>query len=249
MSNVKCDATVFFTRILLLQYLDADRLQMMAHKAENDLYMLLNCSESKQVEDLDYVRHFASKSNVKSIPLGNVTEQRPDCVSLGSVCPISNQKNTEQGLVEELNSEDLKWLGRKNVETSKVHQSKLMNSKLGFPPKLIEKSHPLQNVTIKKNPKELHLKAERLLDKIKNQEEILESKLADMSSTSYTVSSVSSLVGLPIHCLSLPGTEQAESVDDKNEIRKEPFSFDPLSNISLPDDGWFNQLLKNELEL
>jgi len=48
-------------------------------------------------------------------------------------------------------------------------------------------------------------------------------------------------------CVDILNADEIKTDDKGNEIRTE--SSDVLSNVSLLDEDWFNQLLKNELEL
>jgi len=226
------------------KYLNADRLRMTVQKVENDLYSVLNYNETKRLESSECVRHFASKSGLTSTIPGKVIEQKQNSSTQGSARLKPNQESNHQFPKAELSSEDLKWLGKKNVKKSKEYQFEEVKSNAAFP---VEDFDHYESITAKKNHTELHHKAECLLHKIRNQEDILGNKLADMSLLTDSSSSVSSLIGLPARCVDILNAEEIKTDDKGNEIRTE--SSDVLSNVSLLDEDWFNQLLKIELEL
>ena len=226
---------------------------MTVQKVENDLFLLLNSgetdlpedSETKQLDDSKYVRHFASQIEAKPMASETDIQQKIDSSTQEEAHLIPNQKNKQLCSNMELSKEDLKWLGKKNLNLSKENRLRDVSSHISSV-KPVDNVYSHQDVVVQTQKQELHHKAKYLLNKITNQEKILESKLADMSLVSNSTSSLSNFVDLPLRCICPPNNEQR---DEGNEIREESLSSDIFKSISLPDSDWFSQLLKNELEM
>ena len=273
------------------QYLDADELQRTTQQVENDIYSLFNFTERSQLEEKvlhsKYIRHLASKTD-SAVPMklpkpdnnqftscaspkySIVKSSYPKPVDALHTKAREIEDNHHQFPSGELSSEDIQWLGKKNVKTLKemIKLSKTVDCNLmpvGYTNDYNEdykknSCSSYQNILAKTNQREkLRHKAECLINKIESQEEVLENQLADLSFTS--TSSISSVAGLPFRCFTMPQTEKATNSEEnekdscsittgssKNEAAKSTSSRH-ISNSSMLDVDWLDRLIKNELEL